>query len=87
MPLLFLILSLNIFFHFDVKGWSPKFDMNIFEEPENQRVLAGDKVPKKMFFSQSRLDMAMQECILMLRVGAQKSIETFLKSPKIRESS
>ena len=40
-----------------------------------------------MIFSQSRVTMAMQECILMLRVGAQKSIQTFLKSPKIAQYS
>ena len=40
-----------------------------------------------MFFSQSRLYMTMQGCILMLRVGAQKSIQTFWKSPKIARYS
>ena len=60
-----------------------KIDKDIFEELENQKVLADDKVYKKMFFSQSRLYMAMQGCILMLGVVAQKFIETFSKSPKI----
>ena len=63
--------------HFDVKGWSPKIDMDIFEEPENHKVLLDLKMNKKMIFSESRLDMAMQGCILVLRVGAQKSIWTF----------
>ena len=31
--------------------------------------------------------MVMQGCILMLRAGAQKSIETFLRSPKIAQYS
>ena len=52
--------------------WSPKIDIDIFEEPENQRVLVDDKVLKKMFFIQSRLHMAMQGCILISGVGAQK---------------
>ena len=59
--------------------------MDILEEPENQRVLLDLKMNKKMVFSESRLDMAMQGCNLVLRVGAQKSILTFLRSPKIRE--
>ena len=59
--------------------------MDIFEEPENQRVLLDLKMNKKMIFSESRLDMDMQGWILVLRVGAQKSILTFLRSPKIRE--
>ena len=59
----------------------------MFEEPENQRVFLDHEVLKKMIFSQSRLYMAMQGCILMLRAGAQKSIETFVKSSKIREYS
>ena len=29
---------------FGVKGWSQKIDMNIFEEPENQRLLVDDKI-------------------------------------------
>ena len=52
-------------------------------EPENQRVFLNDKVPKKVIFSESRVYMAMKGCIFMLRVGAQKSIETFLRNPKI----
>ena len=48
--------------------------MDIFEEPENQKVFLDYKVPKKMIFSQSRITMAIQGCILMLRVGAQKSV-------------
>ena len=71
--------------HFDVKGWCPKIDMGFFEETENQRVFLDNKVCKKMNFSESRLYMAMQGCILMIRVGAQKSIWAFLKSQKIRE--
>ena len=59
--------------------------MDIFEEPEDQRVLLDLKMNKKMIFSESRLDMAMQGWILLLRVGAQKSILTFLRSPIIRE--
>ena len=43
---------------FDVKGWSPKIDIDIFEEPKNQRVSLDQKVCKKMLFSQSRLYMA-----------------------------
>ena len=58
-----------------------------FEEPENQRVFLDHKVPKKMFFIYSRVYMVMQGCLLMLRVGAQKSIETFLRSPKIAQYS
>ena len=69
--------------HFDVKGWNSKIDKDIFEEPENQRVLANDNVPKKMISTQNRLYMAMQGCIFMLRVGAQKVIDTFLRSSKI----
>ena len=60
--------------HFGVKGWSPKIDIDIFEEPENQRVLLDLKIHKKLSFSQSRLDMAMQGWILLLRVKAQRSI-------------
>ena len=56
--------------HFSVKGWSPKIDMDFFEEPENQRVFLDQKIFKNMIFSQSRLYMAMQGCILVLRVGA-----------------
>ena len=59
--------------------------MDIFEEPENQRVLADDEIYKKMFFSQSRLLMAMQGCYLVLRFEAQKSRNIFeepKKSPK-----
>ena len=70
---------------FGVKGWSPKIDVDIFEEPGNQRVILDLKIHKKMIFSQSRLDMAMHGCNLVLRVGSQKSIWTFLKSSKIRE--
>ena len=55
--------------------------MGIFEEPKNQGVFLDNKVCKKINFSDSRLDMAMQGCILVLRVEAQKSIWTFLKSP------
>ena len=73
--------------HFDVKGWSPKIDIDILEEPENQRVFADNNVSKVMIFVQSCLYMAMQGCIWMLRVGAQKSIETFLRSPKIARYS
>ena len=51
--------------------------MDILEEPENQRVLLDLKMNKKIIFSESRLDKAMQGCILVLRVGAQKSIWTF----------
>ena len=47
--------------------------MDIFEESENQRVLADVKISEKMIFIQSRLYMAMQVCILVLRVGAQIS--------------
>ena len=50
-------------------------------------MIEDDKVPKKAFFSQSRLYMAMQGCIYMLRVGALKSIWTFLKSPKKAQNS
>ena len=50
-------------------------------------VFLDDEIHKKMFFIQSRLYMTMQGCILMLRVGAQKSIETFLRSPKIAQYS
>ena len=60
--------------HFGVKGWSPKIDIDIFEEPENQRVLLDLKMNKKMIFSESRLEMAMQGWILLLRVKAQRSI-------------
>ena len=51
--------------------------MDIFEEHENQGVLLDLKIHKKMIFSERRLYMAMQGCILVLRVGAQKSIWTF----------
>ena len=60
--------------HFDIKGWSPQIDIDIFEEPENRRLLADDKVPKKMILIESRVHMAMQGCIFILRFGAQKSI-------------
>ena len=59
--------------------------MVIYVEPENQRVILDLKIKKKMIFSESRLYIAMQKCILMLRVGAQKTILTFLRSPKNRE--
>ena len=61
--------------------------MDISEEPENQRVFLDHQIHKKIFFIQSRLYMAIQGCILILRVGAQKSIETFLRSPKITRYS
>ena len=60
--------------HFGVKGWCPKIDMDFPEEPENQRVFLDNKVCKKMNFSESRLYMAMQGCISVLRVKAQKSV-------------
>ena len=56
--------------------------MDIFEEPKNHRVLLDHKVCKKINFSGSRLYMAWQGCISVLRVGAQKSVQTYLKSPK-----
>ena len=56
------------------------WNVYIFEEPKNHRVLLDHKVCKKMNFSESRLYMAMQGCISVLRVGAQKSIQTYLKS-------
>ena len=59
--------------------------MDIFEDPENHKVLLDLKINKKMIFSERRLDMAMQGWILLLRVGVQKSTWTFLRSPKIRE--
>ena len=59
--------------------------MDIFEEPEDQRVLLDLKMNKKMIFSESRLYMAMQGWILLLRVGVLKSTWTFLRSTKIRE--
>ena len=68
---------------FGVKGWSPKIDVDIFEEPGNQRVLLDLKMNKKIIFSESRLEMAMQGCNLVLRVGSQKSIWTSLRSPRI----
>ena len=61
--------------------------MDIFEEHKNHRVFLDHKDCKKINFSESRLYMAMQGCISVLRVGAQKSIWTYLKSPKIIESS
>ena len=64
--------------HFGVKGWNPKINMDILKEPDNQKVLLDHKKYKEMMFSQSRLSMAMQGCILVLRVGAQNSIWTFL---------
>ena len=72
--------------HFSVKGWSPKIDMDIFEEPKNHRVFLDHKVWKKINFSESRLYMDMQGCILMLRVGAQNRyshIWRAQKKPKI----
>ena len=57
--------------------------MGIFEVSKNHRVLLDHKVCKKMNFSESRLYMAMQGCISVIRVGVQKSILTYLKSPKI----
>ena len=48
--------------------------MGIFEKPENQRVSLDLKMNKKMNFSESRLYVAMQGCIFVLRGGAQKSI-------------
>ena len=57
--------------------------MDVLEKPENQRVILDLKMNKKMIFSESRPDMAMQGWILVLRVGAQLSIWTFLRSPKI----
>ena len=59
---------------FDVEGWNQKINIDIFEDPKNQRVFLDHKVPKKMFFTQSRLYMAMQGCILMSRFTAQKSM-------------
>ena len=73
--------------HFDVKGCKPKINRGIFEEPKNHRVFPDHKISKKMHFSESHLYMAMQGCILMLRVGAQKSIWAFLKSQKVAQYS
>ena len=42
--------------------------MDIFEEPENQRVFLDHKVLKKINFSESSLYMDMQGCIWMLKV-------------------
>ena len=68
--------------YFNIKGCGPKIDIDVFEEPENQISLADDKASKQMISIQSCLYMVMQECILMLRVRAQKSIKKFLKNPK-----
>ena len=54
----------------DVKGWSPKIDIDFFEEFKTQRDFLGLKVCKNMILSESRLYMAMQGCDLVLRVGA-----------------
>ena len=61
--------------------------MDVSKELENQRVILDHEIHKKMFFIQSRLYMAIQGCILMLRFGAQKLIQTFLRSPKITRYS
>ena len=45
-----------------------KIDVDIFEEPENERVFLDIKVYKNNNFIQSRLYMAMQGCDLVLRV-------------------
>ena len=42
--------------HFDVKSWSPKIDIDICEEPKNQRVFLDHKVyKKKVFYPNSSL--------------------------------
>ena len=64
-----------------------KIDMVIFEETENQRIFLDHRVPKNVIFNQSHVYMTMQGCIFMLGVGAQKSIKTFLKGPKIARYS
>ena len=69
--------------NFNVNGCSPKIDKDIFEEPGNQRVFVDHEVLKKMIFIQSHGHMAMQGRILFLRIAAQKSMKTFLRSPKI----
>ena len=48
--------------------------MDVFEEPKNHRVFLDHKICKKMNFSESHLSLAMQGCISVLRVGAQKLI-------------
>ena len=55
---------------FGIDDCTRKIDIDIFEEPKNQRVFLDHKVWKKIIFSPSRLYMSMQGCILMLRVGA-----------------
>ena len=56
--------------------------MDIFEEPENQRVLADDKVCKKMIFSESRLYMTRQGCDLVLRVRPKNRYGRFRRAQK-----
>ena len=41
--------------HFGVRGWSPKIDIDIFEEPKNHRVILQHKVCKKMNITNSKL--------------------------------
>ena len=36
--------------HFDVKGWSPKIDRDIFEEPENIPILWSGFFVQNVFF-------------------------------------
>ena len=73
--------------HFDVKGWSPKIDVDIFEEPENHKVLVDLKMNKTMIFSESRLDMAIQGCNLVLRVVAQNRYGYFRRARKSESTS
>ena len=51
--------------HYNLKRWSPKIDIDIFEEPKNQRVLLDHKIHEKMIFSQSHVYMVMQGCDLV----------------------
>ena len=49
----------------DGKGWCPKMDIDIFKEPENQRVFLDNEVYKKMIFIQPEYEQEMQGLILM----------------------
>ena len=58
-----------------VKGWSPKIDIHIFEEPKNQRVFLDLKVYKKLNIIQRRLcghagvHFGVKGCFFVHRVG------------------
>ena len=62
--------------HFDVRGWSPKIDIDIFEEPINSpKFLSCLFCPKSIFQNKG--------CLSLIGVVLSKMIFGCLKSPKL----